>query len=184
MIETIDNILQQEQLQSFKEVVESKWFPWNFLDNSAYPDDKELIKRSALNYSFYHMCWDNSELMSNYFNKFALIKLASVMKNKFKLDEDDYDLFRMRLGMTTSIDKVHQNTPHVDWDTPHKVILFYFNNADGDTYFYDKDEKIIETVSPKENRAVLFDGSILHASSKPVEFSRRIVLNINLLEKN
>ena len=76
MIETIDNILQQEQLQSFKEVVESKWFPWNFLDNSAYPDDKELIKQSALNYSFYHMCWDNSELMSNYFNKFALIKCA------------------------------------------------------------------------------------------------------------
>ena len=37
-------------------------------------------------------------------------------------------------------------------------------------------------VSPV-NRAVLFDGLIPHASSKPVKFYRRIVLNINLLEK-
>ena len=57
------------------------------------------------------------------------------------------------------------------------------NDSDGDTYFYDKENKIIDSVTPKENRAVLFDGSILHSSSKPIEFSRRIVLNINLVEE-
>ena len=56
--------------------------------------------------------------------------------------------------------------------------------GDNITYFYDKEHKIIDSVSPKENRAVLFDGSILHSSSKPIKFTRRIVLNINLIREH
>ena len=70
------------------------------------------------------------------------------------------------------------------------IILFYLNDSDGDTYFYDEhqqefnnDRKIIDSVTPKANRAVLFDGSILHSSSKPVSFARRISLNINLVDE-
>ena len=63
------------------------------------------------------------------------------------------------------------------------VILFYLTDTDGDTYFYDKNHKIIDSVSPKANRAVLFDGLCLHSSSKPTKSDRRIVLNINLKEK-
>ena len=85
--------------------------------------------------------------------------------------------------MTTSINKAWKNEPHIDMKEKHKVILFYLNDSDGDTYFYDKDHNIIDSVTPKENRAVLFDGSILHSSSKPVEFAKRIVLNINLMER-
>ena len=85
--------------------------------------------------------------------------------------------------MTTSINKAWKNKPHIDMKEKHKVILFYLNDSDGDTYFYDKDHNIIDSVSPKENRAVLFDGSILHSSSKPTKSARRIVLNINLKER-
>ena len=56
------------------------------------------------------------------------------------------------------------------------------NDNDGDTYFYDKEHKIIDSVTPKENRAILFDGLILHSSSKPIKFARRIMLNINLVK--
>ena len=91
--------------------------------------------------------------------------------------------------MTTTINKIHRHTPHTDMlstkdpHRPHKVILFYLNVSDGDTYFYDKEHKIIDSVTPKGNRAVLFDGSLLHSSSKPIEFARRIVLNINLIDE-
>ena len=84
--------------------------------------------------------------------------------------------------MTTTINKHWKHEPHIDMKENHKVILFYLNDSDGDTYFYDKDHNVIDSVTPKANRAVLFDGSILHSSSKPVEFARRIVLNINLKE--
>ena len=37
---------------------------------------------------------------------------------------------------------------------------------------------------PKMNRAVLFDGSVLHSSSKPIQTARRIVLNVNLIHED
>jgi len=183
MITVIDNVLEEKHLESFKDVINSEWFPWNIIGNSAYHDDEELLKQSVLNYSFFHMCLNDSKPTSSYFNEPALIELSNKIQDSFRLNKDYYNLFRMRLGMTTSIGKPHQNTPHVDWDMPHKSILFYLNDSDGDTHFYDKENNVIKTVAPKENRAVLFDGLIPHASSKPVKFYRRIVLNINLLEK-
>ena len=108
--------------------------------------------------------------------------MSLILKDLFEL-EKTYNIIRLRWGMTTTINKMHKHTPHIDMQIPHKVILFYLNDCDGDTYFYDKEHKIIDSVTPKENRAVLFDGSILHSSSKPIEFPRRIVLNINLIDK-
>ena len=72
------------------------------------------------------------------------------------------------------------NNPHVDSKHPHKVILFYLQDSDGETYFYNDSNEVIDSVTPRENRAVLFDGNLLHSSSKPVNFARRIVLNVNL----
>ena len=103
MIETIDNILQQEQLQSFKEVVESKWFPWNFLDNSAYPDDKELIKQSALNYSFYHTVFDKAksyEALSPLYDITNLIGL--ILRDAVELDQDSISKIATSLRLSPS----------------------------------------------------------------------------------
>ena len=108
--------------------------------------------------------------------------MSLILKDLFEL-EKTYNVVRLRWGMTTTLNKIHKHNPHIDMPIPHKVILFYLNDSDGDTNFYNKEHKIIDSVTPKENRAVLFDGSILHSSSKPIKFARRIVLNINLVEK-
>jgi hypothetical protein len=55
----------------------------------------------------------------------------------------------------------------------HRQVLDFIN----ENY---KEDKIITSVKPKKNKAVLFDGKIFHSSSKPIENSRRVVLNINL----
>ena len=113
--------------------------------------------------------------------------IGLILKDLFEL-EKSYNIHRLRWCLTTSLNKIHRHTPHTDIfldgaHIPHKVILFYLNDSDGDTYFYDKEHKIIDSVTLKANRAVLFDGSILHSSSKPIKFPRRIVLNINLVDK-
>ena len=63
--------------------------------------------------------------------------------------------------------------------TPHWVLLYYVNDADGDTCFFDGGE-IVRRVAPKRGRAVFFDGRIAHASSGPVETRFRVVINVNL----
>lgn len=173
----IDNVLNDSLLISIKKRIESsESMPWYFLENSATHDSSDL-----LNYSFYHIVLDkenyNNEILSpNIFDISNTIGL--ILKDLFEL-EKDYDIFRLRWGMTTTLNKVHNHDPHTDMVSPHKVILFYLNDSDGDTYFYNKEHKVIDSVTPKENRAVLFNGSILHSSSKPVKFARRIILNIN-----
>ena len=65
---------------------------------------------------------------------------------------------------------------HRDVGMPHWVCLYYVNDSDGDTIFYDKNNKEINRVSPKKGRIAFFDGSIDHCGSKP-QNNTRIVIN-------
>jgi len=53
-------------------------------------------------------------------------------------------------------------------------------DSDGDTLFFNKEGDIINRVSPKKGRCVIFDGDILHASQNPIKSKDRIVINIDL----
>ena len=170
----IDNVLNESILALAKDTCEAWNFPWYYLSNSSIPVKKMV--NEGLNYSFHHTVLDADGKNSTFYDPSNM--MALIMKDLFKLDH--HKIIRLRWGMTTSIDKVHKNDPHVDSKNPHKVILFYLQDSDGDTYFYNDSHEVIDSISPKENRAVLFDGGLLHSSSKPIKFARRIVLNVNL----
>ena len=187
MIKIIDNTLNDSLLTTIQGIIESDKMPWYFIENSAQPSNTELIKQTPLNYSFFHSVLEanSPETLSPLYD--MTYSMSLILKNLFELKT--YNVFSLRWGMTTTINKIHRHTPHTDMQLhsgddliPYKVILFYLNDSDGDTYFYDKEHKIIDSVTPKENRAVLFDGSMLHSSSKPIKFARRIMLNINLVK--
>ena len=181
IMKIIDNALNDSLLISIKERIESKSsMPWYFIEDSAAAPTQ--FHSNLLNYSFYHIVLDNNnEILSpSFFDMTNTVSL--ILKDSFKL-EKTYNVYRLRWGMTTTLNKIHKHDPHIDMLLPHKVILFYLNDSDGDTYFYDNEHKIIDSVTPKENRAVLFDGSILHSSSKPIKFARRIVLSIDFMNK-
>lgn len=84
------------------------------------------------------------------------------------------------------------NTPHVDdYASSRKVIsfLYYVNDSDGDTVGFDrflddgvryKDFKITERNHPKAGTAVYFPSNYYHASSCPIEYEDRIVINFVL----
>jgi hypothetical protein len=166
MKKIIDNALNSSLLSAIQEPINSGDMPWFFIENSAANPkkdvDKELIKETPLNYSFCHAVF-NKDVSNNAIS--ALYDLTNsislILKDLFEL-EKTYKVFRLRWGMTTTLNKIHKHTPHIDMPTPHKNILFYLNDCDGDTYFYDKEHKIVDSVTPKENRAVLFDGGTLH----------------------
>lgn len=98
----------------------------------------------------------------------------------------------------TSIDKWGV---HVDKFTPHYSLIYYVNDSDGDTIFYDdtlgdrfKDwMKVLgeerdfsywkesKRVSPKKGRLVIFDGRVFHKSSYPT-IKDRYIINFNVLK--
>jgi hypothetical protein len=67
---------------------------------------------------------------------------------------------------------------HNDMDVPHWVCLYYVNDTNGDTLFFDENNNEIKRVSPKKGRIAFFDGSIKHCSSTP-SIDDRFVVNID-----
>ena len=175
-MDIIDNAISPSLFNLIKEDVESAGFPWFFLKEAS---GATKGSRDNLDYSFFHLALSHDNISDFYDMSMAV---ALLLKDKFSMDEK-YAVNRLRWGMTTKVSQAWRNKPHTDVNENHMVILFYLTDTDGDTYFYDKNHKIIDSVSPKANRAVLFDGLCLHSSSKPTKSDRRIVLNINLKEK-
>ncbi len=84
--------------------------------------------------------------------------------------------------------------PHCDWsDTTCKTILFYLDDSDGNTIFFNEpicknfyDDintrkfTIFQQNTPKRNSALVFDSNLLHAARPPIKYESRSILNIIL----
>jgi len=68
---------------------------------------------------------------------------------------------------------------HTDNTEKGITAIYYINDSDGDTLFFDKDYKIIKSVTPKKGRIVCFDNQILHAGQPPKQSPYRAVINFN-----
>jgi hypothetical protein len=79
----------------------------------------------------------------------------------------------------------HYNIPHQDSDKSDWSVVFYLNDSDGDTYFFNefyseeipKQLTVAQRITPKRNRAVLFESNRYHASSNPIVSKNRFVIN-------
>ncbi len=74
--------------------------------------------------------------------------------------------------------KLKHYAPHTDLPFKHTVVLYYVNDADGDTVFFEGD-KIVNSVSPKRGRVVMFDGNIMHGGGIP-RLGPRAVVNFDI----
>jgi hypothetical protein len=98
----------------------------------------------------------------------------SIKKNQEKLNLKTKSILRIKANLMTKQDSNIEESKHTDCEFEnYKSLLFYLNDSDGDTLFLDTKTK----VSPKENRAVLFDSKLNHTSTAPINHKRRVVLN-------
>jgi len=70
--------------------------------------------------------------------------------------------------------------PHTDFGFPHWVVLYYVNDSDGDTVFFDDNNNEVKRVTPKKGRIVLFNGSIMHSGGIP-KHNPRCVINFDII---
>lgn len=185
-----DNFLPNFYLNTIKQEVFRHDFPWYFNENIAgrSEDKAEGVNFAKSQYGFYYTCFDYNYGWSN--SSAIFRPLVPAITEKFGIEIES--LMRIRIGMLTNIGESASHYPHVDYPYPHRTVLLYLNESDGDTIFYNEFfEKDIEdpslTVnlrhSPKENRAVLFNGLQYHSSSAPTSCARRMTININFISK-
>ena len=109
------------------------------------------------------------------------------------LDVTNCDLiWRARADMVTWSKEDFIHPAHIDFPFPNTASIFYVNESDGDTIFYNvkrtdvanyKDLKEYDRVSPKANRLVIFDGDLLHTGCSPTKHKNRILINSNYIKK-
>lgn len=176
-IQVFDDVLDPFLVEYFHGAVFGKTETTNVYPVVEFTAKYEVTAKEG-NYtplSFVHVL-KSSAKMSQHLENFSLIpiKLCEHLKVKMK------DIYFARLFLTmpgnSSLDHA---APHTDMPIPHWVVLYYVNDADGDTVFFDNNNNIIERVTPKKGRVVLFNGNILHGGGIPKK-SPRCVVNFDI----
>ena len=175
-IQVVDNVLDDRQYTHLSGIALGSEMPWYYVPNIAIDDPNE--KPSELHSGFSHntMNMETKTIESTYaFTFLPILFEACKRKDLFVSDVIQSRLFCHPAKPEANI----QNGKHRDLLYDHKVCLYYFNDSDGDTVFFDDDDNEIFRQTPKKNTAVIFDGNIQHCSSTPTQ--RRVILNINFL---
>ena len=152
--------------------------------NGSIPFLIKIDKTSPGMISFASMVYTNQMQYNEQNPSMRVKKALHDISTKFLLSNKMLDGFkplhgRMYLQVPMAIDEKHKK-PHVNLLGKHWVVLYYINNADGTTAFYNPDGTLRTEVEPKRNRLVIFDGTIKHSVGIP-KLSSRAVLTYDMI---
>ena len=181
----IDNIIDLDYQEQIKSILlgeinyKDYEFPWNYTKDVTKSDCQDSQKRPAFTHGYVKL---SGIVISEFHDIF--LNLIKVCCHRLQMTEVDVIQGRsfLQLPLTTKKGKV--DTPHIDTDDKHFVMLYYVCNSDGDTIIYNEkvqsDEYTIKkSVTPKQGRVVLFDGGLYHPAEQPTK-DTRCVVNYNL----
>lgn len=188
----IDNFLPKNNFEELQSTIMSNGFPWFYVEHvSLPPEDRHLITDGYAKETdgFYHMLYDRDENVESFANSF-LEKFYQKIEDELGYTKNH--LIRSRLSVKMpkiGFTSENYNLPHVDYYYDHDTVIYYVNDSDGDTRFFNEffsnqeienvKYTVKDLVTPKANRFVIFNGLQYHTASNPFETSRRIVINLN-----
>lgn len=189
-----DNVISKTYL---RQLIDNTFdYNWRFRSNLTYGDSEENINFQDFEYGL----TASITIEQKYFILPLIFKICDLgdieISNKNQISRISPRLQTM-LSSNNEINDIH-----IDKEQSHYVIIFYPHNIDGNTILYDqttldldgskfnkmnfKEKKeitknftILEKITPKENRAVVFNGNRYHASSSPSK-GPRCIININI----
>lgn len=176
----LDDVLPEKIYKEVSKVMiseESPNFPW-WWHHGATSSYESLDDKTRDNLMLCHQFYIQGEEPSPFFGLVGQL-IPEVEK---KLDKKVIDLFRVKGNLTlpSTLPSDTYNVPHKDQEEGWISLLYYVNDADGDTVFFDDDKNIYSIVPPKANRVAVFDSNIYHCTMNNQTFDRRMVINYTL----
>ncbi len=168
----VDEFLAEEIERIFFDQYTNWWYDPSTLGNFTNSQTKDFSDT----FQFVHPITDNNRHDSIY------SPLVLTLADKIFLGKN-LTILNYRRVKVNQLLKNNSNTgshpPHID-DTAENMVsaIYYINDSDGPTYFYDLNYNVTKKVDPKKNRCVIFPSNQLHASSSPQSSNRRLVINI------
>jgi hypothetical protein len=189
MFRIVDDILTHENQIQLQEYLLSHSFPWFYNNSTSSGDEKEQLRfmidtsQTFDNMQFTHMFYDQSP--KPYFN--VIVPFLNYIRDNLGYSEFQFGRIKANLLLKNPNQPLNSyNIPHVDGeDDSVKTLLYYVNDSDGDTVFFN--EKYSNTtcnlseqyrIKPKAGTAIIFDSNYYHCSSPPVNHDVRCVINL------
>jgi hypothetical protein len=184
MYKIYDDIVDVENLKQICSHITENTFSW-FLskavkyDETKLKEDYDVEKYNIEQYAMFHLLIDNNTSNSKY-HPLAVDLIQNICEKAGITHEG---ILRAQFNLVFQHPKSNlRSCPHIDNRFHnHGVILLYINDSDGDTYIYkDGTREVDVSISPKQGRVVIFDGTHVHSAGTPVTNDTRLVMNVNL----
>ena len=172
-------------------------FPWFYVEDvtSAYDDDSQ--HRPGLSHSYVdlplEMTGDENDVLEPYsvgkvMSGYHDLFVPMLKRVGFKLGLRNLNVIQGRSFLQFPVNTDGTiDSPHIDiiGNVDFIVALYYVCDSDGDTVIYNETEEsktytIKKSVTPKQGRMVIFDGSLYHAAEQPINSNTRCIVNYNL----
>jgi hypothetical protein len=159
--------------------------PWRFIEYTANQDVNEAP-------SFVINISDEQNIYTSLYEILTIPLITACSKHNINLNK----ILRIRAGLHIKQEKNEVHLPHIDQDMPHTGMIYYLNNSDGDTFFYNEryqtgaekgyltdfsNTTIEKSVTPEKNKYVIFNWDQFHSSSSPSKNPYRVVINYNFI---
>ena len=199
--EVIDNFLPLNQFERLQDSILSAEFPWFYIEHvSLDPIDDNIVDDYAVETDGYAHLFHEKERNLTAVTYRILDDFNNQLENRLGITREDIlrsraSIKHPKIGYT----KENYNLPHVDYFTPHLSLIYYVNDSDGATRIFNEKFTptpkgsslgisydtftVKDTVEPKANRLLIINGLQYHTASNPIEYKRRVILNINTVTK-
>jgi hypothetical protein len=178
----------QEQIKNVlmgEEEFNGGFFPWYYVRDITDGYKENSQGRAGLSHVYvnYEEDSDTIDITSDHHGLF--LPLLRHACHTLNIKNAEIIQGRSFLQFPLNLKSKEDDTPHVDLlRTDFFVVLYYVCDADGDTVIYNEREEsdkytVNQRVTPKQGRAVLFDGGLYHTAQQCTN-KIRCVVNYNL----
>jgi hypothetical protein len=192
----LDDFVPKQYCDLIERDILSPRVPWHYMRDITWDEyDIEKYNITTLMPAFAHKYFKEGEgVVSPGYGLVLPVLYLACEKIGYNIKE----ILAVRSFLTMPIPHLDMliDHPHIDRAQNCINMIYYVNDSDGDTVFFNEtsddvhpdnlktlkvsDLTIVKRVTPKKGRAVLFNGNIFHSGSRPTS-GHRCIVNYGLL---
>ncbi len=182
----IDNFLTPSYADAIEDQFNSPQQQWYFNKNASYIEEEEKFHmKYGFNFHIFRLDTGFSDCALTYFLKPLLFYIQDTVKCT--------RIVKSRIDMTVASGTKVLHDPHIDIPfeyangfDEYTTTIYYTSDSDGDTVLYNETEEsdqytVMETITPKKNRLLIFDGKRFHTGHSPMLHQNRVLINSNFI---
>ena len=182
----IDNFLTPSYADALEDQFLSPQQEWFFNRNASYLEEEEKFHmKFGFQFHVFRLDVGFSDTKLTYFLKPLLFQIQDAVKCT--------NLLKCRIDMTMASGTKVIHDPHIDIPfelasgiNNYITTIYYTSDSDGDTVLYNEFEEsdeytVMDTVTPKKNRLLIFEGRRFHTGHSPMLHQNRVLINSNFI---